>query len=183
MSDDNEGYDFTDDEGNDYDDKKNDDDKSKCGSRTTLDKPISVLEAKRVHKGSIKVIGKIVTTSEMYVLHIEAGPNAPVDRDARFIQLEDIEKLDENERLDVILYDDLIENVVAGEIVEIEGEIRVENKNNKNSKKNCGCTHAESIRYVNRKDLVITTKHIEAFEKFAKLDCEKITANRTYSND
>ena len=37
-----------------------------------------------------------------------------VDRDARLIQLEDIEKLDENERLDIILYDDMIKNVVGG---------------------------------------------------------------------
>ena len=29
-----------------------------------------------------------------------------------------------------------------------------------------------SIRYVNRKNLVITAKHIEAFERFAKLDCK-----------
>ena len=31
---------------------------------------------------------------------------------------------------------------------------------------------------VNRKDLVITSKHIEAFERFAKLDCEVENCNR-----
>ena len=67
----------------------------------------------------------------------------------------------------------MIENVVAGEIVEIEGDIRIENKSNiKKSNKRTVVVHAESIRYVNRKDLVITSKDIEGFERFAKLDCE-----------
>ena len=49
-------------------------------------------------------------------------------RDAKSIQLEDTEKTDENERLDVILYDDMITNVLAGEVVEVSGEDQIENK-------------------------------------------------------
>ena len=52
-------------------------DKNKNKSFSTNPKPtklLSVLQAKTVHKGHIKVIGKIVTTSEMYVLHYELGP-------------------------------------------------------------------------------------------------------------
>ena len=60
----------------------------------------SVLEAKRIHQGFIKVIGKIVTKTEMYVVDTQQDGKW-VFRDARFIQLEDIEKLVENERLDV----------------------------------------------------------------------------------
>ena len=47
----------------------------------------------------------------------------------KFIQLEDIEKLDENERLDVILYNDDINNVIPGEIVEITGNWELKQKN------------------------------------------------------
>ena len=117
------GYEYTDDEGNFHpDNEQNYINSSKNRFRATYsDQPISVLQAKRIHSGYIKVIGKIVTKSEMYVLDVEDKGKHLVYRDARFIQLEDIEKLDENERLGVILYDDLIENVVAGEIVEIEG--------------------------------------------------------------
>src|SRR5689334_8225466 len=85
-------------------------------------KPFTVLEAKRIHSGDISVIGKIVTVSEMYVIETADEGNTRV-RDAKSIQLEDIEKLDDNERLDVILYDEDIINVVAGEVVEATGTI------------------------------------------------------------
>ncbi len=177
MSDDNDGYgyDFRDEEGNygyENDDEENSqNNKYNYGSRTTNSERVrSVLEAKRIHMGPVIVIGKIVTRSDMYVLEVSNGAEL-IHRDARFIQLEDVEKLDENERLDVILYDDLIENVVPGEVVQIGGNILIENKSRKSIKK-IVVVHATSIEYVNRKDLVITSKHIEAFEIFAKLDCE-----------
>ena len=129
---------------------------------------ISVLEAKRIHSGTVKVRGRIVTVSEMYVIETLMPPNDLIYKDAKFIELEDTEKLNENERLAAILYDDLIQNVIAGEIVDIEGRMLIENKNNnKYSKKKIGVLHAESIRYVNRKELLITPRDIEAFERFA----------------
>ena len=55
-------------------------------------KVISVLEAKRKHEGTWRILGKIVTVSEMYV--IEVTPEPPetevLYKDAKFIQLEDI---------------------------------------------------------------------------------------------
>ena len=128
---DGEGYLHTEDDGNyyrqnrDYDNKKTE---SRTRSTTASTEVKSVLEAKRIHSGNIAVLGKIVTVSEMYVIETVLPPNDLVHKDAKFIQLEDIEKLDENERLDVILYDDMIENVVAGEVVVVSGNIHLKRK-------------------------------------------------------
>ena len=46
-------------------------------------------------------------------------------KDAKSIQLEDIEKLDDNQRLDVVIYNDDMINVVAGEIVHISGTVQL----------------------------------------------------------
>src|SRR6476619_2439857 len=60
---------------------------------------LSVLEAKRKHSGTWKIIGKIVTVSEMYVIEVDPVPPATdiTTRDAKTIQLEDIDKLNDNE--------------------------------------------------------------------------------------
>jgi DNA replicative helicase MCM subunit Mcm2 (Cdc46/Mcm family) len=100
----------------------------------------------------------------MYV--VEQGPLEY--RDAKSIQLEDTERPDENERLDVILYDDMIINVLAGEVVEVSGEARIGNKKGSKTKK-ATILHADSIKYLNRKELVITDNDINNFQKFAKL--------------
>ena len=132
------------------------------------------MEAKRIHHGTIAVLGKIVTVSEMYVIEVPHSPSETISeyKNAKLIQLEDTEKLDENERLDVILYDDMTINVVAGEVVEISGNIQIENKRgsdkNKNAKKEV-VLHATCIKYLHRKEFVITPKDVLAFEKFARL--------------
>ena len=133
------------------------------------DKVISVLEAKRKHQGNWRIIGKIVTVSEMYVIEVVSQENEILHKDAKSIQLEDIEKLDENERLDVILFDDDITNVNAGEIVEITGNIALVSKNAKKASIKTVVVNATSIKYVNRKELVITQKDIAAFEKFCEM--------------
>lgn len=134
--------------------------------------PLSVLEAKRVHNGKITVLGTIVSVSEMYIMLIEESNNngKPEHRDAKSIQLEDSEKLDQIERLDVILYDDDIGNVTAGEVVKITGNMRIEDKKrNARSKKKINVLHATGIKYINRKDVVVTDNDIEHFYKFAKI--------------
>lgn len=135
---------------------------------------ISVLEAKRKHTGTWTIIGKIVTVSEMYVIEVAADPPEKPDveyKDAKSIQLEDIEKLDENERLDVILYNDDITNVVPGEVVEITGTVQlndiVKSKKDSKTKIKKVVVNATSIKYVNRKELVITPKDIAAIKRFA----------------
>lgn len=129
-----------------------------------LSGPKTVLEVKRIHEGEVTVLGTIVSASEMYV--VEDGPLEY--RDAKAIQLEDTERPDENERLDVVLYDDMISNVLAGEVVEITGVNRIESKRGSKSKKKTTVLHADSIKYLNRKELVITDTDINNFQKFAK---------------
>ena len=131
---------------------------------------ISVLEAKRKHQGNWRIIGKIVTVSEMYVIEVSSQENEILHRDAKSIQLEDIEKLDENERLDVILFNNDITNVKAGEIVEITGSVVLVTKNLKKPSIKTVGVNATSIKYVNRKELVITQKDIATFEKFCKME-------------
>jgi len=53
-------------------------------------KPLSVLEAKRIHSGKITVLGTIVSVSEMYIMLIDDTNNnngRPEYKDARSIQL------------------------------------------------------------------------------------------------
>ena len=134
-------------------------------------KIISVLEAKRKHQGTLRVLGKIVTVSEMYVIEITDPTMAEVSyKDAKSIQLEDIEKLDENERLDVILFDDDITTVIPGEIVEIIGDVVLVSKNSKKKMIKTVVVNASSIKYVNRKELVIGTKDIKDFQNFSSME-------------
>ena len=103
-------------------------------------------------------------------------------KDAKSIQLEDIEKLDDNERLDVVLYNDDIINVVAGEIVHISGTIQlhdvVKSKKQGQLKIKKVVVNATSIKYINRKELVVTPKDIENIDKFASYPnlTERLTA-------
>lgn len=135
-------------------------------------RPLSVLEAKRVHDGKVLVLGTIVSVSEMYILETLV-PNDQTKRelrDAKSIQLEDAESLDEIERLDVILFDDMVKNVRAGEVVIITGHMKIEDKEGKGrTNKKINVIHATSIKYVNRKQVAITEKDIKSFYKFAEL--------------
>lgn len=109
----------------------------------------------------------------MYVIEVAANPpDTQIEyKDAKSIQLEDIEKLDDNERLDVVLYNDDIINVVAGEIVKITGSIIlhdvVKSKKQSQTKIKRVVVNATSIKYLNRKELVVTSKDIENINKFA----------------
>ena len=94
-------------------------------------------------------------------------------RDAKFVQLEDTEKTDENERLDVIAYDNLTTGLVAGEVVEMTGSIRVQRKaENSKSKKLVNVLHAKSIDYVNRVNVTVTNNDIKNFFKWKDI-CER----------
>ena len=146
-----DGYLYSDDESKyNYNDVEDGNDQSKNKNIDYQQKPISVLQAKRIHSGRINVIGKIVSISSMFQVETINEKLENVSRDVRFIPLEDTEKLDENERLDVKLFDDMVENVVAGEVVEIKGTMLLEDKNKK-SKTLIGVLHAESIKYIDRK--------------------------------
>jgi MoxR-like ATPase len=134
------------------------------------DKPMSVLEAKRIHNGTITVIGTIVSVSDMYIVALDSlvnGVTQSVDRNAKSIQLEDTENLDENEKLDIILFDEMINRVIAGEVIEVTGNMCVVDKRgNSKSKKKINILNATSIKYVNKKEFVITKKDIADFDNF-----------------
>ena len=131
-------------------------------------RPRTVLEAKRIHEGEVTVLGTIVSASEMYVVE-ETDSGSITYKDAKSIQLEDTERPDENERLDVVLYDDDITNVLAGEVVVVKGVNKVENKRGSKTRKKTTVLHAEFIKYLHRKELVITDIDIQSFKEFAKL--------------
>jgi len=86
-------------------------------------KILSVLEAKKLHDGTLTVIGTITTKSEQYVLEVDA-----TNRNVKSIKLEDTETLDNNEQLHVVLYDDMIDNVRDGETVLVSGKMKIEEK-------------------------------------------------------
>ena len=132
---------------------------------------ISVLQAKRLQTGQITVIGTIVSVSDMFVLDLtDPETKVPLYKNAKSIQLEDTKTLDDNERLDAMLYDDMINNVVAGETVKITGNMRIEDKKaNGKSKKKFNVLHATSIEYTNRKEILVTDRDIEAFQRFVSL--------------
>jgi DNA replicative helicase MCM subunit Mcm2 (Cdc46/Mcm family) len=133
--------------------------------------PLSVFEAKRVHNGKVTVLGTIVSVSEMYILEVADASDKTRTQleDAKSIQLEDTEKLDENERLDVILYDHMINNVRPGEVAMVTGNIYIQDMKGSPNKKKSSVLHATNIKYLNRKEVAITEKDIKSFYKFAKL--------------
>src|SRR5437867_11249148 len=104
----------------------------------------------------------------MYVLEIMNADKVVIEyKNTKSIQLEDTEKLDENERLDVVLYDDMINNVVAGETVEISGNMSIQDKkNNGKSKKKYNVLDPSSIKYLNKKEILVTKETIESFRRF-----------------
>ena len=76
-----------------------------------------------------------------------------------------------NDRLDVILYESAAKNVIAGEIVQIEGKIYVERKveGGNKAKKLVNILHGNKITYLNRERIVITSKDIENFQRWIKI--------------
>ncbi len=77
------------------------------------------------------------------------------------------------DRLDVILYEDAAKNVVAGEIVEIEGKLLVDRKVESGNKANklVNILHGHKINYLNRENIVITLNDVQNFEEWKKI-CE-----------
>ena len=78
-----------------------------------------------------------------------------------------------NDRLEVILYENAAKNVVAGEIVEIEGKLLVDRKVESGNKANklVNILHGHKINYLNRENIVITPNDVQNFEGWKKI-CE-----------
>ena len=75
------------------------------------------------------------------------------------------------DRLDVILYEDAAKNVIAGEIVQVEGKICVERKieSRNKAKKLVNVLHGDKITYLNRENIVLTPRDIENFQRWNKI--------------
>jgi DNA replicative helicase MCM subunit Mcm2 (Cdc46/Mcm family) len=99
--------------------------------------------------------------------HDISNPN-PEYVNAKVIQIQDVEPKGELERLDVMLYEKNTENVNAGEVVEIKGDIYIQNQSVKN-KKLSSILHSTSIKYEHREELTLTKTDVESFYRFAKI--------------
>jgi DNA replicative helicase MCM subunit Mcm2 (Cdc46/Mcm family) len=94
-------------------------------------------------------------------------------RRAKLIKLQDVDNRTDNARQDVVLYDDWVDNLVYSEIVQVEGTMHVERKpgSAKNSMMD-NILHASSIKYLKRKEVVITPKDKEIFYEW-KEECDR----------
>ncbi|HEY9385852.1 MAG TPA: AAA family ATPase [Nitrososphaeraceae archaeon] len=83
------------------------------------------------------------------------------------IQIQDSESKGELERLDAFLFEKDTENVSAGELVELTGNIHIQKQNgHSKNKKLFSVLHTESIIYEQREELTLTKQDIEAFHRF-----------------
>lgn len=90
--------------------------------------------------------------------------------DAVAIQIVDIDKTDNYNSLDVILYDKTSRNIVAGEVVNITGDIHIQRKGeNGKGKKLVNVLHSDSIFYKNKEDTKLTSRDIEIIYKHKKI--------------
>ena len=66
-----------------------------------------------------------------------------------------------------MLYDDAASHVIAGEIVEITGDIYIQRKSDssKGNKKLVTVLHGNQIKYRNKEKIVVTQKDIKIFYK------------------
>lgn len=88
---------------------------------------------------------------------------------AKTIQIQDSEPKGELERLDAFLFEKDTENVRAGELVELIGNIHIQKQNGySKNKKLFSILHTNSIRYERRQELCLTKSDIEAFHRFAR---------------
>jgi len=91
------------------------------------------------------------------------------------IELQDTDSFNDIERLSVLLFDKDTENVNVGERVIIEGEIFVLYPNGKTKGKLFSYFYANSIKYENRENIVLTPQDVEGIKKFRyKIGCSNI---------
>lgn len=87
-------------------------------------------------------------------------------KNAVLVELQDIDRFNDMDRLQVILFDNDTECILVGEMVIITGDIRiVENKNGLFT-----YLYAESIEYLNREDFTLTKSDVEAIKRFVQIN-------------
>jgi DNA replicative helicase MCM subunit Mcm2 (Cdc46/Mcm family) len=103
-------------------------------------------------------------------------------RNARTIQLEDVDKnAEENniDRLEVVTYDDACAHVIPGEVVNITGDLYIQRKldGGGKGKKLASVLHSNEIKYKNKEEIVVTPRDIEIFHKHKQI------CNRAYARE
>jgi MoxR-like ATPase len=88
-------------------------------------------------------------------------------RNALIIELQDEDKFDDLERLQVILFDEDTKNVQAGELVTITGQIYIERLNSARDAKLGTRMYSHSIHYEARKEISISSVDRDAIRRFA----------------
>ncbi len=88
-------------------------------------------------------------------------------RNALIIELQDEDKFDDLERLQVILFDEDTKNVQAGELVTITGQIYIEKLNSSRDAKLGTRMYSHSIHYDSRKEISVSSVDRDAIQRFA----------------
>jgi len=81
------------------------------------------------------------------------------------IELQDIDKVNEIDRLLVYLFENEMESIKIGETVTIDGNIAVINKNDNKRKKLISALYGNSILYENEKEIELTNNDIDSIIK------------------
>jgi DNA replicative helicase MCM subunit Mcm2 (Cdc46/Mcm family) len=77
------------------------------------------------------------------------------------LELQDVDNVNEIDRLLVYLFEDNIQSIKIGETVIIDGNISVINKNDNKRKKLIAALYGNSITYENEKEIILTQKDVE----------------------
>ena len=95
-------------------------------------------------------------------------------RIARLFILDDVDNPNANVRQQVIVYDDMVEDLTPGALLQVGGEMSVERKaaSGKNTKMD-NVLHATSLKYLNKTEVVPTDDDIKNFYKWKQL-CDKM---------
>ena len=120
-----------------------------------------------------------LVTPDRRLQHNRRCPNCNTDLETSFeytsalcIELQDLDKFSEIERLPVLLFGENTKNVGIGEQVTIRGENHV--IQNRAKGKSFTYLYADSIKYEQREELILTDQDIEAIERFRKKNRSKL---------
>lgn len=87
-------------------------------------------------------------------------------RNAAIVELQDSEKFDDLEKLEVIVFDSDTENIRAGEQITITGQIWIEHLRESKDSKLTARLYAHSIKYEARREISLTNQDKEAIHRF-----------------
>jgi DNA replicative helicase MCM subunit Mcm2 (Cdc46/Mcm family) len=85
-------------------------------------------------------------------------------------RLKNINKTDDIDRLEVVVYDEASQHVIAGEAVDLTGNLYIQRKiDGVKGKKLVTILHGDKIVYKNKEKIIVTEKDIEIFHRWKKI--------------